>query len=243
MNEHSLHSPFLYPFYTEVVKKDSKIGFEEIEVLRKSLLQNDEEILIEDLGAGSRISNSNSRKVSQIAKHASTPARFSRLLNRIITHFDYKTIVELGTSLGLNSAYMASAKEDVQLFTFEGSTSIASLAKQNLGELNCLNYQLIEGNIDHTLPQWIENASQIDLAYIDANHRYEPTLRYFELLLPKMTTSGMIILDDIHWSKEMNDAWELLKKHPKVSLSIDLFEAGILFLQPDLMKENYILEF
>ena len=89
----------------------------------------------------------------------------------------------------------------------------------------------------------IENAPQIDLAYIDANHRYEPTLRYFELLLPKMTTSGMIILDDIHWSKEMNDAWEVLKNHPKISLSIDLFEAGILFLQPDLMKESYILEF
>ncbi|KYG82882.1 hypothetical protein AWN68_13960 [Roseivirga echinicomitans] len=243
MNEHSLHSPFLYPFYTEVVKKDNKIGFEEIEVLRKSLLQNDEEILIEDLGAGSRISNSDSRKVSQIAKHASTPARFSRLLNRIITHFDYTHIVELGTSLGLNSAYMASAKEDVQLFTFEGSTSIANLAKQNLSELNCSNYQLIEGNIDNTLPQWIENAPHINLAYIDANHRYEPTLRYFELLLPKITTSGMIILDDIHWSKEMNDAWKVLKKHPKVSLSIDLFEAGILFLQPDLMKENYILEF
>ncbi|KOF03369.1 hypothetical protein OB69_08375 [Roseivirga seohaensis subsp. aquiponti] len=243
MNEHSLHSPFLYSFYTKVVKKDNKKGFEPIEALRKSLLQNDEEILIEDLGAGSRISNSNTRKVSQIAKHASTPARFSRLLNRIITHFDYKNIVELGTSLGLNSAYMASAKKDVQLFTFEGSASIANLAKQNLSKLNCTNYQLIEGNIDNTLPQWIENTPQIDLAYIDANHRYEPTLRYFELLLPKMTTSGMIILDDIHWSKEMNDAWEVLKKHPKVSLSIDLFEAGILFLQPDLMKENYILEF
>ncbi len=243
MNEHSLHSPFLYPFYTEVVKKDNKKGFEAIEALRKSLLQNDEEVLIEDLGAGSRINNSNTRKVSQIAKHASTPARFSRLLNRIITHFDYKNIVELGTSLGLNSAYMASAKKDVQLFTFEGSASIANLAKQNLSELNCFNYRLIEGDIDNTLPQWIENAPQIDLAYIDANHRYEPTLRYFELLLPKMTSSGMIILDDIHWSKEMNDAWELLKKHPEVSLSIDLFEAGILFLQPDLMKENYILEF
>ena len=243
MNEHSLHSPFLYSFYTEVIKRENRKGFEQIETLRKTLLQNNEVVLVEDLGAGSRVNNSNTRKVSQIAKHASTPAPFSRLLNRIITHFDYKTIVELGTSLGLNSAYMASTNKDIQLFTFEGSTSIASLARQNLSKLNCSNYKLIEGNIDNTLPQWIENASQVDLAYIDANHRYEPTLRYFELLLPKMTTSGMIILDDIHWSKEMNDAWEVLKNHPKISLSIDLFEAGILFLQPDLMKESYILEF
>lgn len=243
MNEHSLHSPFLYPFYTKVIKKDGTKGFETIETLRKKLLQNDETVLVEDLGAGSRVSQSNKRKVSQIAKHASTPPRFSRLLNRIITHFDYKNIVELGTSLGLNSAYMASAKEDVQLFTFEGSKSIANLAKQSLNELNCSNYQLIEGNIDTTLSRWIESAPQIDLAYIDANHRYEPTIRYFELLLPKMSTSGIIILDDIHWSKEMNDAWEVLKNHPNVSLSLDLFEAGILFLQPDLMKENYILEF
>jgi len=242
MNEHSLHSPFLYSFYTEVIKRENKKGFEQIETLRKNLLQNNEVVLVEDLGAGSRVNNSNTRKVSQITKHASTPAHFSRLLNRIITHFDYKHIVELGTSLGLNSAYMASANKDIQLFTFEGSTSIASLARQNLSKLNCSNYQLIEGNIDNTLPQWVENAPQVDLVYIDANHKYEPTLRYFELLLPKMTTSGMIILDDIHWSKEMNNAWEVLKNHPKISLSIDLFEAGILFLQPDLMKENYILE-
>ena len=243
MNEHSLHSPFLYPFYTQVIKPDSKTGFEVIEKQRKALLQDHNLIEIEDMGAGSRLGKTNQRKVSQIAKHAATPARFSRLLNRIINHFDYKNIVELGTSLGLNAAYLASAKEDVQLFTFEGSTSVANLAKQNLGELNCTNYQLIEGNIDNTLAQWIESAPQIDLAYIDANHRYEPTLRYFELLLPKMASSGMIVLDDIHWSKEMNDAWEALKIHPQVSLSIDLFEAGLLFLDLDLTKESYILEF
>jgi len=243
VDEHSLHSPFLYKCYTEVVKSKSNTRDPAIEELRKQLLRNDTIVEIEEMGAGSRVNSSNSRKISEIAKHSATPTRFSLLLLRIIQQYDFKGIVELGTSLGLNTAYLAKSNEEVKVTTFEGSGTIAGLANQHFEQLGLSNIEVVIGNIDQTLETWLATASPIDLAYLDANHRYEPTIRYFELLLPKINQQGMIILDDIHWSKEMNLAWNELKNHPQVSLSIDLFEGGILFLNPEIPKDQYILSF
>lgn len=243
VNEHSLHSPFLYKFYTEVVKGKPHTQDPAIEKLREQLLRNETIIEIEEMGAGSRVNSSNTRKISEIAKHSATPTRFSLLLSRIIQQFDFKGIVELGTSLGLNTAYLAKSHEQIQVTTFEGSGTIAELALQHFEQLGLSNIEVVMGNIDQTLELWLATSTKIDLAYLDANHRYEPTIRYFELLLPKMNQQGIIILDDIHWSKEMNQAWNELKNHPQVSLSIDLFEGGILFLNPEIPKGQYILSF
>uniref|UniRef100_UPI00404712DF O-methyltransferase n=2 Tax=Roseivirga sp. TaxID=1964215 RepID=UPI00404712DF len=243
VDEHSLHSPFLYKFYTQVVKSKSNTQDPVIEELRKQLLKNETTIEIEEMGAGSRVNSSNARKISEIAKHSATPTRFSLLLSRIIQQYDFKSIVELGTSLGLNTAYLAKSNKEVKVTTFEGNGAIAELANQHFEQLGLKNIALVHGNIDQTLEDWLETATNIDLAYLDANHRYEPTIRYFSLLLPKMNQQGIIILDDIHWSKEMNLAWHELKNHPQVSLSIDLFEGGILFLNTEIPRDQYILSF
>ena len=243
VDEHSLHSPFLYKFYTEVVKSKSNTQDPAIEEIRKQLLKNQTIIEIEEMGAGSRVSLSNTRKVREIAKHSATPTQFSLLLSRIIQHYNFKKVVEPGTSLGLNTAYLAKSNKEVKVTTFEGSGTIAELALQHFKQLGLPNIEVVMGNIDQTLELWLATSTKIDLAYLDANHRYEPTIRYFELLLPKMNQQGIIILDDIHWSKEMNQAWNELKHHPQVSLSIDLFEGGVLFLNPEIPKDQYILSF
>lgn len=243
VNEHSLHSPFLYHLYTEVIKKDDPTGFEEIEALANSLAGNHDSIDVLELGAGSRVDNHLKRKISDILRFASTPTRFSRLLFRLIRSQNYTNIVELGTSLGINTLYMHQANPEATLTTFEGSPSIADLAKNHFQSLGAKNVRLIEGNLDETLTLWLEEASAIDLVYMDANHRYEPTLRYFDQLLPKLHDLSMVVVDDIHWSQEMNEAWKALCQRPEVSLSLDLFEAGILFLDPKLQKEHYLLSF
>lgn len=243
VNEHSLHSPFLYRFYTEVIKPDDRSGFRQLEHLRKAQLTNSKEIQIVELGAGSRVDNGQSRKVADIAKHASTPPSFSRLLNRIIKEQQFGTILELGTSLGLNTLYMQQACPHGTIYTLEGSPEVARLAQHHFTEIEASNIHLIEGNIDDTLLPTLAKIQQLDLAYLDANHRYEPTLRYFEGLLPKLHHQSIVVIDDIHWSREMNEAWKELIKHPRVSLSIDLFEGGLLFFNPELKKEHYVLSF
>jgi predicted O-methyltransferase YrrM len=241
VDEHSLHSPFLYKFYSEIIQDKSKKPDQNIEAIRNQLLKDETILHIEEMGAGSRVSSSNSRKLKQIAKHASTPLSFSLLLAKIIKQHEFDNIVELGTSLGSNTAYLALARPNVKVTTFEGSESIAKKAQQHFSQLNLTNIEVVIGNIDETLAPWIEQASKIDLAYLDANHRYDPTIRYFDLIIQKMNPEGIIVLDDIHWSKEMNQAWHALKNHASVSLSIDLFEGGILFLNQNLPREEYIL--
>lgn len=243
VDEHSLHSPFLFNLYLDVIKEDSDLGFHKIENLRSELLASEKSFHFEDLGAGSRVNSGEERKVSEIAKHSSTPAKFSRLLYRFIQHFGYSEVLELGTSLGLNSLYMAQASPEVQVLTFEGISEISDLARKNFQQMGASNIHMVEGNIDLTLADKIAQLKKIDLAYIDANHRYEPTLKYYELIQPKISQHGMIVIDDIHWSKEMSEAWLVLKTKAEVTLSLDLFEAGILFFNPNLKKEDYIIKF
>ncbi|GAB5522298.1 MAG: class I SAM-dependent methyltransferase [Roseivirga sp.] len=243
VNEHSLHSPFLYRFYFEVIKADVKTGFESLERLRKNLLNSQETLAVLELGAGSRIDNGSTRKVADIARHASTPPSFSRLLNRIIADQKFDSILELGTSLGQNTLHLQQACPNGVIYTLEGSPEIAALAQQHFDTLGAHNVHLVQGNIDDTLSPTLEKLDKVDLAYLDANHRYEPTIRYFEQILPKLHEQSILVLDDIHWSQEMNDAWRELTKHPSVTLSLDLFEGGLLFFNRELKKEHYVLDF
>lgn len=243
VNEHSLHSPFLYSFYTEVIKADHLAGFEQLEDLRKTLVASKETLSVMELGAGSRVDNGQTRKVADIARHASTPPSFSRLLNRIISKGNFSHILELGTSLGQNTLYMQQACAEGTIYTLEGSPEIANVACKHFDRFKAGNIHLIEGNIDDTLAPTLEKLNKVDLAYLDANHRYEPTMRYFEQILSKLHSQSIVVVDDIHWSREMNQAWQVLIEHPGVSLSLDLFEGGLLFFNPELKKEHYILDF
>ncbi len=95
---------------------------------------------------------------------------------------------------------------------------------------------MLKGNFDKTLPLILSDAGglankEIDLAFIDGNHRLMPTLHYFDLIKPRISMDGLIIFDDIHWSREMEMAWNKIKADPKVTLSIDLFFLGIVFFR------------
>jgi predicted O-methyltransferase YrrM len=245
-NEHAIHSPFLFELYTNVirVKKDSHTDYDRLKSLRNKLLSSDTEIEILDLGAGSRVNHSNRRKIRTIARNAEKPAKFGRLFHRMIRHFQPETIVELGTSLGLTTLYMSKAKPDAQIISFEGCPETAKIAQQNFDGQNALNIDVILGNIDETLsPKLREFPKGIDLLYVDANHRYEPTVRYFEECLPYAHNDSVFIFDDIYWSAGMTEAWQYIKAHPRVSLTVDLFWIGLVFFRKEQVKEDFTLRF
>jgi len=241
MDAHSLHSPFLFDFYNSLIQTKHKPN-KAIEQLRNQLLKSRQPIETTDFGAGSRVTQKKSRKIASIAKHSSTPIKFSLFLAELITKYKYRHVLELGTSLGLNTLYM-SQNDDVSIKTFEGDPTIAKTAHQHFQKLDRKNIELIVGNIDETLTPTLKQMNEVDLAYLDANHRFEPTIRYYEQIIPHMNTKGIMIFDDIHWSKEMSQAWNTILKRGQHSLSIDLFEAGLIFLDPEIPKEHYILRF
>ena len=243
-NEHSLHSPFVFELYTKIIQTKTQFTvFEQIENLRKKLFKNCSIINITDFGAGSRIYKTNQREIRQIAKSAEKNPKFGKLLFRLIQHFKPSTIFDLGTSLGITTIYESKAYKSSQIFTFEGCPATATIAQQNFNELNCKNIEIIIGNIDKTLPIELSKIGQLDFAFFDANHRYEPTVKYFELCLKKANEETVFVFDDIHWSAEMHEAWQVIKTHPTVMISIDLFYVGLIFFRKNQPKQDFILRF
>jgi predicted O-methyltransferase YrrM len=243
-NEHSLHSPFLFEFYTKVLEDKTIFSvYGLIEKLRKELSKDQRIIKITDFGAGSKLNTDNARNIKDIASRSQKRPKLAKLFFRIIHFYNYKTIIDLGTSLGLTTSYMAINNNDSNVLSFEGCPETAKIAKENFERLSLKNIEVIVGNIDETLPLQLENISNIDFAFFDANHRFEPTIRYFELCLTKINDKSCFIFDDIYWSDEMKQAWNTIKNHSSVSITIDLFWVGIVFFRKKQPKQNFVLKF
>jgi predicted O-methyltransferase YrrM len=242
VEEHSLHSPFFFDFYDKVVKGISEEDFSAIESIREKLLANEGILEIQDRGSGS-VSGSlqqNRRKVSDIAATSFTPARLAQMYFRICQYTEVHNVVELGTSMGLTSLYF-SELPDCKVHTFEGSHALANMALTNFEYLDKKNIRLVEGDIDNTLPRFLQdNLAKIGFALVDANHRYAPTIQYFEWLMKRFNEKSIMVIDDIHHSPEMEKAWKELKKHYLVYGSADLFRCGILFFEPGLNRQHFV---
>jgi predicted O-methyltransferase YrrM len=242
---HGMHSPFVFDFILHVL--NNKNGYEapaEIEAFRKQLLSNNTVVTIKDLGAGSRVQSSKQRTIANLAKNAIKPKKYTQLLYRLVKHYQPKTIIELGTSLGITTAYLSKANPSSTITTIEGSEAIANIAQQNFQKLNLSNIKSLIGNFDDLLPSAISQLPIIDLAYIDGNHRLEPTLNYFEQFLSKINNDSILIFDDIHWSKEMEEAWETIKAHSSVKCTVDIFFLGFVFFRQEFkMKQDFVVRF
>ena len=242
---HGIHSPFVFDFIKNVLNDKKKYSsYQTIEKIRNNLLQDKKVIDVEDFGAGSAVIPINKRIVKDIAASSPKPKKFAQLLFRIVKYYRSQVIVELGTSFGITSAYLAAANKSSQLYTMEGSENIASIAATNFRNLGLQNIKLIKGNFDERFPELLAQLSHIDLAFIDGNHRKVPTLNYFDQLLKKISENSILIFDDIHWSAEMEAAWKQIQQHIAVTLSIDLFFIGIVFFKKDFkVKQHFVIRF
>lgn len=241
VDDHSLHSPFFFDLYRNVILPgNSTADFGGIESLRRRLLSDSSAVDDVDLGAGSVV-HSGRRRIKDIAQNSLSHPSYLELYHRLVEYFHVRNVIELGTSLGISSLYLSQAK-GVELTTFEGTPSIAAVARKNFAELGRANIKVIEGNIDTTLQGFLGLSAKIDLVFMDANHRYEPTLRYFNWLLQKVHGRSVVIVDDIHYSPDMERAWNEMKMHKLVYGSADLYRCGILFFDPSVNRQHVVLQ-
>jgi predicted O-methyltransferase YrrM len=206
-------------------------------------LQDDRVINVTDLGAGSHVNNNKKKHVKSIAKNALKPARLAQLIFRLARHFSPGNVIELGTCLGITTSYLAKAVPQARVTSVEGCPETASVAAENLSHLNIKNVQLKVGNFDQILPGIIDDHEQLDFVFLDGNHRKEATLNYFNWCLPKLSENGILIFDDIYWSKGMKEAWQQIKADPRVTVTVDLFWIGLVFIRPGQMKEDFKIRF
>lgn len=242
---HGIHSPFVFDFIKNVLRDKKEYEYYPIiEKCRQQLLKQKGEIDVEDFGAGSSVIKSKKRVVADMARSSLKPAKYARLLYRIVKYYKPETILELGTSFGITTAYLAAGNTTAKVYTMEGSPAIAEIARKTINRVGLKNIELTEGNFNNELPVLLQKLQSIDLAFIDGNHLKEPTLGYFLSLLNSSTPNSILIFDDIHWSAEMEEAWAVIHQHPAITLSIDLFFIGIVFLNPDFNhKQQFTIRF
>ncbi|MBL4593585.1 MAG: class I SAM-dependent methyltransferase [Flavobacteriales bacterium] len=243
-NEHGIHSPFIFDLYNDVICDENPFYvYEDIESIRAKLLLTELEITIEDHGAGSKVNKSNTRKLKDITKNTVKAPKYGQLLFRLINRLKPTTILELGTSLGISTLYLAAPSKKIKVITVEGCPNTAKVAQINFDKIGFDNIELVNDTFDHFLPSYLAKVASLDLVFFDGNHQKDATINYFNLCVEKIHNDTVFIFDDIHWSEGMTEAWEVIKKHPKVSSTIDLYFMGIVFFNPDLSKEDFVLKF
>jgi predicted O-methyltransferase YrrM len=232
---HGVHSPFVYALAREVFPAGTKNDDQHpAEQRRKILLSETAAISVTDFGTG----NSGVRQINTIAQRSAKPPKQAQLLQRIVQQLKPQYMLELGTSFGLTTLYEVH-DQIAQFTTIEGCPEIAAVAEETL---KGTPVKMVTGDFDEVLPEVLKNFPRLDYVYFDGNHRRDPTLRYFEYCLPLAHNETVFVFDDIHWSAEMESAWETIKAHPRVQVTIDLFHFGLVFFRQEQVKEHFVLK-
>ncbi|MEJ2006344.1 MAG: class I SAM-dependent methyltransferase [Cyclobacteriaceae bacterium] len=238
-DRHSLHEPFAYNLYQNVIiDQDTDPDFSSIEQIRSSYALKRQKLDLQVLGAASK---QGKRSLRQLALYGSTRPTYARMLYRLTRFMEVSNVIELGTSLGLTSLYLSN-DPGVKLLTLEGDPILIAQAKQQFEGMKRKNITIIGGNIDETFDEALHFSGSVDMIYFDANHRYEPTKHYFEKAKDYIHENSVLVFDDIHWSPEMTRAWNMIKNDRDVTMTVDLYQMGFVFFRPFRRKYNYLLE-
>jgi predicted O-methyltransferase YrrM len=239
-NQHGVHSPFVYDLVTNCFyDRTNYEDYKSIASYRNELLSNKKKINVIDLGVGSQKITSNERSIAEMAKYAGTTFSRAKLLYRITNYFKPKQILELGTSLGIASYAMLKGYPKCKITTVEGCENIHAFSKYNLLKNNINNIELINKSFDSVIKE--VNKKSFDLIFFDGNHQKEATLAYFEALLTTIHNDAVFIFDDIYLTKNMTEAWEEIKSHPKVKVTIDTYYWGFVFFRSEQKKEHFTI--
>ena len=232
---YGVHSPYLFYIARAILPETGRYYcYDEIESLRTELLRSREEVGVRDYGVGGEL-----RRVSKIARRALKPMREAQVLFRLVNMLKAKTIVELGTSLGVTTAYLASADSRAEVWTFEGSEALTDIAQRGWKKLGLHNIKVVQGNIDETLPLEEREWGVVDFAFMDANHRREATVHYFDLLARHAGEKSIFVVDDIRYNREMWDAWCAICGREYVTARMDLGSMGLVFFDTHFPKQEF----
>jgi predicted O-methyltransferase YrrM len=259
---HGIHSPFVYDFVRRVLNDNEHYpAYSDIENLRRQLKRDRTVLEMEDLGAGSAVRSTRHRTIADLALHAAKPPHLAQLLFRIARYYQPSSILELGTSLGLSTAYLAAGAAGnraapagagggarggagAKVFSIEGSANVAAVAASHLRSLGLGKTELVVGNFDDVLQPLLDRIGEVGLGFVDGNHRCEPTLRYLNMLIGHCNPSSVLIFDDIHWSREMEEAWATIRQDSRVRVTIDLFFIGLVFFREESkVKQDFVIRF
>ena len=208
------------------------------------MLADGTELNVTDFGTG----KSGMRKVKQIARKSSTEPRYGGVIQKIIDAFKVERILELGTSVGIGTMFLARTNAKAEVTTVEGCPETCKFAKSEFAKRKIANVNFINDDFDHLFDSQALNGQKFDLFIMDGNHTCEATLRYFNHIVNNHCgQKSIIVIDDINWSRDMYHAWKEISSSMPDSLRINLFRMGIIFcgygfpkgeVRAEIFKEN-----
>lgn len=241
---HGVHSPFVFDFVNNLLRDPTPFyAFKALDKARESLIADKRLIEVVDYGSGGMDGKEKKAKIGKLATGQTLPLKYARLLFRMVNRFQPETILEMGTSVGITTLHLAAANTKAKVITLEGSPGTAAVAKGLFEKYNARSIEIRTGEFDTTMNEALKTLGKLDFLFVDGNHRYDPTMSYFQKALPFCHPSSVFVFDDIHWSREMEKAWEEIRSHPKVTLSIDLYRMGILFFHEGRRPEHFTLKY
>ena len=238
-----IHSPFVYEFAQKVLNPSNNIApLKEVDWFRNWQVDTPIEVAPSSFGAGSK-NRGKSEKLAQVIRNSSVSKKNGALLYRLAQWTNAVNILEIGTSVGVSTMYLASSSPNANVITLEGDSRRARLAQNSFDLFDLQNIKIIEGDFEISLNEAIKSLPKVDLVFFDGNHKAEPTLRYFKSCLEIAHDNTVFVFDDIRWSKEMNKTWSVIANHQNVNLSIDLFSMGIVFFRKGMKKQHIKINF
>ncbi len=236
---HGVHSPFVYDLIRHVIttRKRSAELRNAARTYRRGLRQDLTKLNIIDFGTG----HDRSATVKHIARRTSISEKYGLLLARLVEHYKPARVVEIGTSLGMSTFYLSHTHTDTCVVSIEGSDDVAHAALHHLHRHGVTNAQVRVGSFDEQLPRLLDELGTVDMAFVDGNHTYDATMRYFNLLARHRGKFLILIFDDIHWSPAMTQAWRQIVADQRVMTTIDLFRIGLAIFRTGCQKEHFRL--
>jgi predicted O-methyltransferase YrrM len=228
----------MYHFVRQVLMKSTQMGTAQ---RYKKALCNLAPKAIQQSKFGTKPSDSIIATKQLLDKISITP-KYGKLLSKLVQSYEPRSILELGSGLGVSTYYLSQGSEKSSITSVEGMAEFADLASKTFRTLATSNVKITNSTFDDFI-ELLDPQERFDLIFIDGSHSLAATLKYFSAVLNFASPKAFIVLDDIRWSAEMLSAWHTVKKHQQVRVSVDLGRIGILFLDPVLQKQEYIIRY
>ena len=233
---YDVHSPYLHEFIRQVYRDRRYYhAFAVIRNIRKAWSKSSDRVNLLELGAPSRTTRAASRTAASLVAANAIAEREGRLLFRLVLWLQPERIVEFGTNAGISTLYLHLADTRTPLFTVEGNPEVAALARASFERAGVS--ARLRADVS-TFRDWLRHPPFTGrgrtLFFLDGDHRREPTVAYVRALLPTVTTDSVFVIADIHWSEDMEAAWEELKGLAEVRASVDTYHFGLLFFRTEM---------
>ena len=241
---HGIHSPFVFNLITKVFRNkiNPDVVFN-IEKIRQMMISDKRLINVNDYGSGTEGTRGTLRKITEIKKHSTIPKRYGLLLAALSREFGKPGMIAVGTSLGLSPLYLAAGSPDVTVHLIESHPEILEIVKDNIVSSEPGNISLYTGKFEEALAEIANKGIKPGLFFIDGDHSNEKMLRYFKKVAEMGDRNSLIVLNDINGSAEMGETWKKIKKHEKVSLTVDIFRMGLVFFREGVSRFDYIIRY